>query len=104
MAISTETILDTADWTVVRETLTDATGGVVCVTERATPKPGTTAATEGATVAALDSRLDQALAGLRTYINTASPTTAQTTAVVKLLCRVAVALIRRQRNALDGTD
>jgi hypothetical protein len=54
----------------------------------------------------LDDRLRQAYAGLRNYINTpnASVTQAQTVTVVKLLCRVAIALVRRQLNELDGTD
>ena len=52
----------------------------------------------------LDQRLDQALDGLRSYVALSSPTAAQTTAAVKLLSRVAIALIRLWRNRLDGTD
>lgn len=48
--------------------------------------------------------LRDALANLRAYRDVASPTNAQTIAAVKLLCRVAIALIRRELNELDGTS
>lgn len=53
---------------------------------------------------ALDTRMDQALDGLRSYVGLATPTAAQTAVAVKLLCRVAIAVIRLQRNRFDGTD
>lgn len=53
---------------------------------------------------ALDSRLDGALEGLRSYVAMAAPTQAQTVVVVKVLCRVAIALIRLTRGRLDATD
>ncbi len=45
-----------------------------------------------------------ALANLRAYVALAAPTSAQTTAAVKLLCRVAISLIRLQLGRLDATD
>lgn len=53
---------------------------------------------------AQNDRLDQALAGLRSYRDAANPTNAQTVTVVKLLCRVAIVLIRRHRGLFDGAD
>lgn len=41
-------------------------------------------------------QVKQAVTNLRAYENAASPTNAQTVAVVKLLCRVAIRLIRDQ--------
>lgn len=52
----------------------------------------------------LDVRMDQALDGLRSFIALPTPTATQTTAAVKLLCRVAVAVIRIMRNRFDATD
>lgn len=51
-----------------------------------------------------DDRLDQALAALRAYRDTASPTNAQTVTVVKVICRVLIVLIRQRRNLFDGSD
>jgi hypothetical protein len=48
------------------------------------------------------SQADQALTELRTFRDLASPTNAQVVAVVKLLCRVAIGLIRLQLAKLDG--
>lgn len=53
---------------------------------------------------ALDTRMDSALDGLRSYVALATPTAAQTAVAVKLLCRVAIAIIRLQRGRLDGID
>lgn len=47
---------------------------------------------------------EQALANLRTYRDTASPTNAQTAATVKLLCRVCIALTRLQLAKLESSD
>lgn len=52
----------------------------------------------------LDVRLDQALSNLRAYVAAPSPTAAQTTAVVKLLCRVAIVLIRQRFGRFDSVD
>lgn len=49
-------------------------------------------------------RAERALTDLRAYIALANPSAAQTTAVVKLLCRVAVTLIRLQLGRHEGTD
>lgn len=46
----------------------------------------------------------QALAGNRTYVGTATPTAAQTTAQVKALSRQVNGIIRLLLNELDGTD
>lgn len=59
---------------------------------------------ETAAAATQDDRLDQALAGLRSYVATASPTSAQTTTAVKLLCRVMIVLIRQRRCQFDAAD
>lgn len=47
---------------------------------------------------------EQALVDLRAYRDLASPTNAQTVAVVKLLCRVCIGLIRLVLRKLDSTD
>lgn len=52
----------------------------------------------------LEQQADTALANLRAYPDNASPTNAQTVAVVKTLCRVAIALIRLRLAKLDATD
>lgn len=52
----------------------------------------------------LDTRMDDALTGLRSYVALSAPTAAQTAAAVKLLCQVAIAVIRLQRGRLDGID
>lgn len=54
--------------------------------------------------ATLRDRADAALANLRAYRDLASPTGAQTVAAVKLLCRVAIVLIRLQLRKLDATE
>jgi hypothetical protein len=53
--------------------------------------------------AGLQSQAEQALVGLRSYRDQANPTTAQTVAAVKLLCRVAIALIRLFLRKFEGT-
>lgn len=50
----------------------------------------------------LRAQADQALVDLRTFRDLTSPTNAQVIAAVKLLCRVAIGLIRLQLNKLDG--
>lgn len=52
----------------------------------------------------LNSQLDQALSNLRAYRDNAAPSNLQTVAVVKLLCRVVIALVRLTRRQLDGTE
>lgn len=55
-------------------------------------------------VAHLRDQADAALANLLAYRDLASPTNAQTVAVVRLLCRVCIALIRLVLFKLDGRD
>lgn len=45
-----------------------------------------------------------ALTNLRAYRDAVSPTSAQTIAVVRLLCRVSIGLIRLQLRRLDASD
>ena len=52
---------------------------------------------------ALQQQADAALSDLRAYRDTAAPTNAQTIAIVKVLCRVAIGLIRLNLSKLDGT-
>jgi hypothetical protein len=54
--------------------------------------------------ATLRQQVESALVDLRTYRDIQGPTNAQTVAAVKLLCRVAIALIRMRINKLDGVD
>jgi hypothetical protein len=65
------------------------------------------AATETAqrtNTATLRDRADTAIQNLRDYRDLASPTNAQTVAVVKLMCRVCISLIRLAIGKLEGTD
>lgn len=48
--------------------------------------------------------LGQALDSLRAYRDAASPNQAQTVAVVKVLCRVAIRLIRLRLGKLEATE
>lgn len=57
-----------------------------------------------ATAGTIRTRANDALVDLRAYRDLASPTNAQTVAAVKLLCRVAIALIRLNLAKLDGAD
>lgn len=59
---------------------------------------------EDASASQINSDILAALTNLRAYRDLASPTNAQTVAVVKLLCRVAISLIRLQLARLDATD
>lgn len=52
----------------------------------------------------LQQQAADALANLRAYRDLASPTNAQTVAAVKLLCRVAIGLIRMRLQRFDATD
>jgi len=61
-------------------------------------------AQEGANARSLEDQAAAALANLRAYRDNASPTNAQTVAAVKLLCRVAIGLIRLRLAKLDATD
>lgn len=54
--------------------------------------------------ATLRTRAEAAFTDLRAYRDLASPTGAQTVAAVKLLCRVAIGLLRLQLRQLDGTE
>src|SRR5262245_48799462 len=52
----------------------------------------------------IETQVSQSLAALRAYRDLASPTNAQTVAAVKLLCRVAIWLIRLKFFTFDATD
>lgn len=59
--------------------------------------------------AAINDRLDQAIAALRSHVDRAKPSTAAAQAsaaydATVLLCRVAIGVIRIMRRRLDGTD
>lgn len=60
------------------------------------------AATKAQNLATIRQQAELALVELRAFRDLASPTNAQTLAVVKVLCRVAIGLIRLQLNKLDG--
>lgn len=57
-----------------------------------------------ATSDSIRTNAEQALVNLRGYRDLAAPTNAQTIAVVKLLCRVCISLIRLQLWKLDAVD
>lgn len=57
-----------------------------------------------ATATNLRAQAEQALDGLRSFRDNASPTNAQVVAAVKLLCRVAIGLIRLQIAKLDAEN
>ena len=57
-----------------------------------------------AKVLEMDAQAEMALSSLRAYRDLASPTNAQTVAVVRLPCRVAIVLLRHRLGRLDGTD
>jgi hypothetical protein len=61
-------------------------------------------AQQNANVATLQQQAADALVNLRAYRDLASPTNAQTVATVKLLCRVAIGLIRLRLEKFDATD
>lgn len=52
----------------------------------------------------IEQQAEQAIANLRAYRDLASPTPAQTAAAVKLLCRVAISLIRLQLRRFDAVE
>lgn len=86
----------------------DASGKVLARTDSTDPSDPTYRP-EDRNRGTLDSALDAALGGLRAFIDQAKPTTtaAQANAAydaTKLLCRVAVAVIRLMRSRLDATD
>lgn len=62
-----------------------------------------TDATRRNVLASLSSEADVAIDNLRAYRALATPTNTQTIAVVRLLCRVALVLIRLQVAKLDAT-
>lgn len=61
-------------------------------------------AQQDANALSLEDQAAQALASLRTYRDLASPTNAQTVAAVKLLCRVAIGLIRLRLAKFEAVD
>lgn len=54
--------------------------------------------------ATINANLSNALANLRTYLALSNPTSAQNTAVLRVIARVCVYLIRRTLRVYDGTD
>lgn len=62
------------------------------------------AAAEVSNESTLNNQAEAALVNLRAYRDLASPTQAQTVAIVKVICRVLIALIRFRLNKLDATD
>lgn len=98
---------------IVREVVIDAKTGEA--TERLVYMPDVITEADGLVLtqemvrqetnaASLLTQADQALLNLRAYRDNASPTTAQTVAAVKLLCRVAIALIRLRLAKFEATD
>lgn len=66
--------------------------------------PGARAEAEESTRLTLEGRADVAFDQLRAYRALASPTQAQTVAAVKVLCGVAITLIRLALRRLDSPD
>lgn len=62
------------------------------------------AATESGNDLTLRQQADAALANLRAYRDLAGPTNVETVQAVKLLCRVAIGLIRLVLRKLDSAD
>lgn len=54
--------------------------------------------------ATIKTNLSNSLANLRTYLALSNPTAAQNTAVLRVMARVCVYLIRRTLRVYDGTD
>ena len=97
----------------VRELIKNAKTGEV--TERMVDVPDILTVEEGQAAMAVEAQQETnartledqaatALANLRAYRDLASPTNAQTVAAVKLLCRVAIGLIRLRLAKFDATD
>lgn len=63
-----------------------------------------TGVSHGANAETMRTQAELAITNMRAYRDLASPTNAQTIAAVKLLCRVAISLIRLQLAKLDATD
>ena len=59
---------------------------------------------EKANLPAMQTSAANALSGLRAYRDLAAPTNAQTVAVVKLLCQVAITIIRLSLGKHEATD
>lgn len=57
-----------------------------------------------ATNTTIRQQTETSLEDLRAYLDLERPTNAQTVAVVKLLCRVCISLIRLNLAKLDGTE
>jgi len=72
--------------------------------DAAWPAAQAAAASQTSNAATLQQQAADALVSLRAYRDLASPTNAQTVAAVKLLCKVAIGLIRMRLGKFDGTD
>lgn len=92
--------IDTPEATITIETRPTGDGTGTARTTTVTPKAGTAGANE------LDARdgIDQSLGQLRAFVALPAPTNAQLVAIVKLLCRVTLRLVRLQLGRFDGTD
>lgn len=65
--------------------------------------PDRTESTESATSRDMEQQAENALDSLRAYIANGSPTNAQTIAVIKVICRVCVFLIRWKLGRLEAS-
>lgn len=87
---------DGAVMLVVPDTADEAAIDAVIAAHDPTPPPPIPVPDYGADPADLDQQAAQVVSALRAYIGAASPTQAQTVSAVKLLCRVALYLVKRQ--------
>lgn len=97
MSINT---IDTPEATITVETRPTGDGNGTARITTVIAKPGTAAANRDG----MANGLEQGLDDLRAYIAVTTPTQAQTMAVVKLLCRAVIRLVRLQIGKLDSTD
>ncbi len=96
MAITTTVLAETSEYRDIEER--DDTIGYLGY--RREWKAGTAPAVE----TAINQAVSDALSALRTYVATPSPTSAQTVAVVKVICQVLIGLVRIRLGRLDATD
>jgi hypothetical protein len=96
----------------VRQVTTDVSGEVteqwIDVPGVMTPEEAQAADAQAAKLEAnaanLKAQASDALTNLRAYRDLTNPTNAQTVAAVKLLCKVAIGLIRMRLERFDATD
>jgi hypothetical protein len=92
--------IDTPEATITIETRPTGDGKGTATVTTSVPKPGTAGANQ---LDAMDG-VDQATGQLRAFVALPSPTNAQVIAVVKLLCRVALRLVRLQLGRFEGVE